>query len=142
MSPWWCHSKKADFTFVFYNNKRTRRVSILVAFFWFVEVACFSTLSPYLEECKWDLNNFFSHCIYLTACLCLHVAARFMNLGKVFICFKANLKIAACYSIRTLVWSFKIGGQFFMKNQRRTSGVWYNLFIYINILTAINSFKI
>ena len=34
------------------------------AIFWFVEVACFSTLFPNLEECKWDLNNFFSHCIF------------------------------------------------------------------------------
>ena len=31
------------------------------------------------EECKWELNNFFSHCIILTACPCLHGAARFMT---------------------------------------------------------------
>ena len=57
---------------------------IKAAILWFVEVACFSTLFPNIEECKWDLNNFFSHLIFLTVCLCLHEAARFMT-------FKANI---------------------------------------------------
>ena len=35
--------------------------------FWFL--ACFSTLFHNLKECKWELNHFFSHCIFLTACL-------------------------------------------------------------------------
>ena len=52
---------------------------MLAAIFWFVEVACFSTLLPDLEDCKWDLNDFFSHCIFLTACLCLQESARFMT---------------------------------------------------------------
>ena len=47
-----------------------------------------------IEECKWDLNNFFSHCIFLTACLCLHDSARFMTFKLLFIhlaCFKKDL---------------------------------------------------
>ena len=63
----------------FYNNKRTKTLSMLMAIFWFVEVACFSTVLPNLEECKWDMNNFFSCCIFLTACLCLHESACFMT---------------------------------------------------------------
>ena len=47
--------------------------------FWFVEVSCFSTVFPNLEECKWNLNNFFSHCIFLTTCLYLHESAHFMT---------------------------------------------------------------
>ena len=62
---------------------------MLAAIFWFVEVACFSTLFPNLEECKWDLNNLFSHCIFSTACLCLHESAPFMTLktflNKIFV---------------------------------------------------------
>ena len=52
---------------------------MLEAIFWFVEVVCFSTLFPNLEECKLDSNNFFSRCIFLTACQCLHESARFMT---------------------------------------------------------------
>ena len=74
---WWCHSKKANFTFIFYNNMRTRRHSMLAAIFWCVETMCFSTHSPNLRKCKWD--NFFSHCIVFTACLCLHEAVCFMT---------------------------------------------------------------
>ena len=35
-------------------------------------------LFPNLEECKWNLDNFFSHCIFLVASQCLYEAARFM----------------------------------------------------------------
>ena len=79
VSPWWCHSKKFNFSFVFTTTNGQEGFPC----FWFVEVAYFSTLFPNLEECRWDLNNFFSHCVLLTACLCLHEAARFMTFKAV-----------------------------------------------------------
>ena len=35
--------------------------------------------SDMLIECKRELNKFFSHCIVLTACLCLHEATCFLT---------------------------------------------------------------
>ena len=73
ISQWWCHSKKSDFTFVFTTTSGQKGFQ------------CWRPSSDKLklhvsqrEERKWELSNFFSHCIVLTACLCLHETARFL----------------------------------------------------------------
>ena len=71
--------QESRFHFHFYNNNQTRKLSMLAAIFWCVAVACFSTHFSNLKRLKRDLNNFFSNCIVLTTCLCLHEAACFMT---------------------------------------------------------------
>ena len=79
--------QESRFHFRFYNNKRTRKLSMLATIFQCVVVACYSTHFPNVRRCKWDLNNFFSNGIVLTSCLCLHEATRFMTFKEFYYIF-------------------------------------------------------
>ena len=90
VSQRWCHSKKADFTFVF----TTPNGQECFPCWWPSSIVLWLRVTQHIfrtkdimESCpnlRRDLNNFFSNCIVLTACLCLHEATHFMTFKEFF----------------------------------------------------------
>ena len=103
VSPWWCHSKKADFTFVFTTTSGQEGFPCWKPSSDLLKLHV-SQLFPSLEECKWDLNNSFSHCIFLTACLYLHEFARFTTFNFWYQHVKSIKTISSLCSRYSHIW--------------------------------------